>query len=415
MANSPINNKSLIEVGHITLKKRSYGLIWRHTNQRSKILRNYRDFETKDLVLKKGLMKLALPSSFDWRAKTGVNNVPLLMPVQDQGECGSCYDFSSIGMLEDRISIASNGVTKLTLSRQDMINCGSTFVSQILANPSAATQNLIETGILLPATYFTLDGCNGGLLASAVNYLVDQGVPLDSAEPYTGVQAGCNTNVGLRYKGVKGEELIGAEENGFPDQPITIDPSTLKTNVENIMMSIFTEGPVIAGLIIYTDFNYYPALSGPSQIYQIQSSYLIDGVEVQNQIEGSHAVEIVGWGTDASSGMDYWICKNSWGQSFGLDGYFKIQKGVNMANIETDVVGIQIDLNNVSSSSNLLASDTTSAGLVGWQIALIVIAAVVLVVIVIVLIIVGIRDDWTGTKAPKQKRIYQRNVFDEND
>eukprot|EP00920_Eleutheroschizon_duboscqi_P032082 GHVT01077380.1.p1 GENE.GHVT01077380.1~~GHVT01077380.1.p1 ORF type:complete len:271 (-),score=31.42 GHVT01077380.1:44-856(-) len=47
----------------------------------------------------------------------------------------------------------------------------------------------------------------------------------------------------------------------------------------------------------------------------------------------NHAVLVVGYGTDAISGMDYWTVKNSWGASWGVDGYFKIQRGVNLCGV----------------------------------------------------------------------------------
>ena len=46
----------------------------------------------------------------------------------------------------------------------------------------------------------------------------------------------------------------------------------------------------------------------------------------------NHAVLAVGYGTD-ENGMDYWLIKNSWGTSWGMDGYFQIERGVNMCGI----------------------------------------------------------------------------------
>ena len=47
----------------------------------------------------------------------------------------------------------------------------------------------------------------------------------------------------------------------------------------------------------------------------------------------NHAVTVVGYGTDEDSGLDYWLVKNSWGDSWGLDGYIKIERGVSECNI----------------------------------------------------------------------------------
>ena len=42
-----------------------------------------------------------------------------------------------------------------------------------------------------------------------------------------------------------------------------------------------------------------------------------------------HAVAIVGAGTDAKIGVDYWIVRNSWNTTFGEDGYFRVQRDTN--------------------------------------------------------------------------------------
>ena len=47
-----------------------------------------------------------------------------------------------------------------------------------------------------------------------------------------------------------------------------------------------------------------------------------------------HAVNAVGYGTDAATGTDYWIVRNSWGPNEGLNGYWLMKSGVNLCGIE---------------------------------------------------------------------------------
>ena len=52
---------------------------------------------------------------------------------------------------------------------------------------------------------------------------------------------------------------------------------------------------------------------------------------------GCHAIKIIGWGVE--NGSDYWLCANSWGTDWGLQGYFKIKQGV--AGINDLIIGCQ--------------------------------------------------------------------------
>ena len=71
-------------------------------------------------------------------------------------------------------------------------------------------------------------------------------------------------------------------------------------------------------------------------------TYYRDGIYNPNHCDPTaldHAVLIVGYGTDSTTtpSTDYWIVKNSWGDNWGIDGYFKIVRGVGKCGINTAV------------------------------------------------------------------------------
>lgn len=84
------------------------------------------------------------------------------------------------------------------------------------------------------------------------------------------------------------------------------------------MTEIMTNGPVEAAFTVYSDFMSYK-----SGVYKHTSG----------TVEGGHAVKILGWGVE--NGEKYWLVANSWSTSWGMDGYFRILKGVNECGIES--------------------------------------------------------------------------------
>jgi cathepsin B len=82
------------------------------------------------------------------------------------------------------------------------------------------------------------------------------------------------------------------------------------TTPDEIKSEIYAHGPMETAFDVYEDFMNYK-----SGVYH----------HVTGKLDGGHAVKILGWGTE--SGMDYWLCANSWGTSWGMDGFFKIKQG----------------------------------------------------------------------------------------
>ena len=100
----------------------------------------------------------AAPASVDWRTQGGVS------PVKDQGQCGSCWAFSTIAYLESQSLIKNQKA--VTYSEQQLVDCDTD----------------------------SDQGCNGGLMQTAMNYIVSQGIESDSTYPYQAEDQSCQYN-----------------------------------------------------------------------------------------------------------------------------------------------------------------------------------------------------------------------------
>jgi C1A family cysteine protease len=78
--------------------------------------------------------------------------------------------------------------------------------------------------------------------------------------------------------------------------------------------SLYRHGPLETGFDVYDDFYHYS-----SGVYH----------HISGDLVGGHAVKVIGWGTDqiGNQSVSYWLCANSWGVEWGMDGYFKIKQG----------------------------------------------------------------------------------------
>jgi cathepsin B len=213
---------------------------------------------------------ITLPEEFDSR-KQWPNCVS---EVRAQHKCGACWAFSGTSVLSDRFCIASKGAIKVNLSPQELVSCD-------------------------PVNH----GCRGGQLDSAWSFLESTGVTQDECLPYVSGEDkhnipkcpnGVCSNSTLKYKKYKAAE----KQSG----PLTC--------ARQIKKELLESGPVQTGFIVYEDFMHYKG-----GIYE-----MTHGEEM-----GGHAVKIVGWGKENNT--EFWIAQNSWGSTWGEDGYFRIKMG----------------------------------------------------------------------------------------
>jgi cathepsin L len=202
----------------------------------------------------------ANPDAIDWRNYNGKNYVT---PVKNQGQCGSCWAFSTTGSIECRSAIAGKPLT--SLSEQQLVDCSSAYGNQ---------------------------GCNGGEMQDAMKYVkANGGLCSETEYPYRGVDGTCKaSSCGTKYDPI----------TGYSD--VTKDS-------ENAM-----ETAVAAGCVSV-------AIEADQTAFQFYSSGILDGTCGTNL---DHGVLLVGYGTQ--SGKEYWWLKNSWGTSWGEQGYCQLCK-----------------------------------------------------------------------------------------
>ncbi|NWH03823.1 C1 family peptidase [Desulfobacter latus] len=213
-------------------------------------------------------------SSFDWRNRSGTN---WMTPVTNQ-MCGDCWAHATLGSMEVRLRYQKGG----TYGYQLPINLSERYA--VTCSPHAS--------------------CSAWNIPGLLSFIESDGVPDEECLPYNSsldCSDRCSNWSHRVYKVTNYGTYYGPG-------------STFRDQVAN---SVYYYGPIPVWMKVYDDFWDY---SGG--IYTRTSS-----VE-----EGGHFVNIVGWGT--SGGVDYWICKNSWGTGWGVNGYFYIRRGTNESRIE---------------------------------------------------------------------------------
>jgi cathepsin B len=215
----------------------------------------------------------SIPTDFDARSQWP----GLIHPIRNQMRCGSCWAFSASEVLSDRFAIASKAKSPV-LSVEDMVSC--------------------DKGDL---------GCHGGQLPKAWDYLTNTGIVTDSCFPYA---AGDGTAPVCPSRCQDSEPFYRFKaRNAYAIKGVT-----------NMQKDIMANGPIQVAFKVYKSFMSYKSGVYKKHIWEILP-------------EGGHAVKIVGWGVEA--GQDYWLVANSWGTTWGLEGYFKMARGSDACGMES--------------------------------------------------------------------------------
>ena len=214
----------------------------------------------------------ALPASVDWSTKGAVT------PVKDQGQCGSCWSFSSTGALEGAWFVKHHALTNL--SEQQLVDCSTAQGNQ---------------------------GCNGGLMDYAFQYVMANGLTTEAAYPYTATGPNACEAKGLP---------VAVKATGFTDVP---------TNSQLALMTAVVQQPVAV------------AIEADENAFQFYSSGVLTKPCGTNL---DHGVLLVGYGTEG--GLDYYKVKNSWGATWGQEGYVLLGRGATY-NGNQGQCGIQMD------------------------------------------------------------------------
>merc|ERR1712002_37970 len=245
-------------------------------NNVQKVEEHNQKFEAGEVSFKLGVNQFSdvivadagveLATSVDWRKKGAVT------AVKNQGQCGSCWSFSTTGSVEGAHAIKTGNL--VSLSEEQLVECSWDQGNQ---------------------------GCNGGLMDSAFKYIIEApGLESEHDYPYT--SGGGHSGHDCKFDKSKVKATISSyvdvkrkDEDALKQAVATVGPISVAIDASHFSFQLYSGGV------------YYEFLCSEDRL--------------------DHGVLVVGYGTEA--GGDYWLVKNSWAASWGEEGYIKMARNKN--------------------------------------------------------------------------------------
>jgi len=223
----------------------------------------------RNLKVSDKFKNLEIPASYEW------NQFGVVTPVKNQASCGSCWAFSTVGAIESHWNILGKG-RNLTFSEQQLVDCAGDFDNH---------------------------GCKGGLPSQAFEYVkYASGLETDLTYPYTAKDGSCvfRPQIAVAYVKYGSYNITEGDEKELAER-------------------LYAAGPIAVSFQVIAGFKNY-----------VSGVYKVDNCG-KTTMDINHAVLATGYGVE--NGVKFWNVKNSWGETWGNKGYFKIERETNMCAI----------------------------------------------------------------------------------
>jgi cathepsin L len=222
-------------------------------------------YTSKTMPIKTGMRNTHIMSNSPRAATVDWRNKGAVTGVKNQGGCGSCWAFSTTGSLEGQWFLKKGQLP--SLSEQQLVDCSKSYGN---------------------------NGCGGGLMDYAFKYIKDNGIMSESDYPYTGQDGDCHFD----------KSKVVATVTGYNDIPQG-DENSLTDAISKV-------GPISV------------AIDATANLQNYAGGILDD--DSCDSYSLNHGVLAVGYGSEQA---DYYIVKNSWGSTWGDNGYLKMSRNKN--------------------------------------------------------------------------------------